>query len=251
MRRRDLLKAIPLLMTPSLARADTLPLRLIPNANLTALDPIWTTALVAQEHGYLVFDTLYGIDDAGQLRPQMCAGHELSDDKLTWTFTLRDGLMFHDGEKVLAKDCVMSLRRWESHNSFGQVLTAATDDIVVIDDRRFQIRLKKPFGQMLYQARRAQLLHDARAYGDNPILRAGQGSRRIGAVPVSSGTNGFPVPALAMRGSTATCRGRNRQASTRAARWQSSSGSNGSCSRTRRLPPPLCKRARWTGSSSR
>ena len=150
MRRRELLKAVPLLMTPALARAETRPLRFIPNANLSAIDPIWTTALVAQEHGYLVFDTLYGIDEVAQLRPQMCAGHELSDDQLTWTFTLRDGLMFHDGEKVLAKDCIMSLRRWGSRDLFGQVLMAATNDIVTIDDRRFQIRLKKPFSQMLY-----------------------------------------------------------------------------------------------------
>src|SRR5579872_3664473 len=88
MRRRDFLKAVPLLMVPAVPRADIRPLRFIPNANLSAIDPIWTTALVAQEHGYLVFDTLYGIDDVGKLRPQMCAGHELSDDKLTWTFTL-------------------------------------------------------------------------------------------------------------------------------------------------------------------
>src|SRR5262252_1969524 len=148
MRRRDLLKAAPMLMTPALARADARPLRFAQNANLSSIDPIWTTALVAQEHGYLVFDTLYGIDDAGQLRPQMCAGHELSDDKLTWTFMLRDGLIFHDGEKVLPRDCAMSLRRWGSRDSFGQVLMAATNDIVLIDDQRFQIRLKRPFSQM-------------------------------------------------------------------------------------------------------
>ena len=123
MRRRDLLKAIPLLMTPALARADTRPLRFIPNANLTSLDPIWTTALVAIAHGYLVYDTLYGIDASNKLQPQMCAGHDLSADELTWTFTLRDGLVFHDGEKVLAKDCVMSLKRWASRDSFGQQLT--------------------------------------------------------------------------------------------------------------------------------
>ena len=150
MRRRDLLKAIPLLMTPSLARADTLPLRFIPNANLTSLDPIWTTALVAQAHGYLVYDTLYGIDASNKLQPQMCAGHDISADELTWTFTLRDGLAFHDGEKVLAKDCVMSLKRWASRNSFGQQLTRVANEIVAVDDRRFQIRLKKPFRQMLY-----------------------------------------------------------------------------------------------------
>ena len=150
MRRRDLLKAVPLLMTPALARADTLPLRFIPNANLTSLDPIWTTALVAQAHGYLVYDTLYGIDASSNLQPQMCAGHEVSADELTWTFTLRDGLVFHDGEKVLAKDCVMSLKRWASRDSFGQQLTRVANEIVGLDDKRFQIRLKKPFRQMLY-----------------------------------------------------------------------------------------------------
>jgi peptide/nickel transport system substrate-binding protein len=150
MRRRDLFKAAPLLMAPAVARAATRSLRFIPNANLSSIDPIWTTALVAQEHGYLVFDTLYGIDESNQLRPQMCSGHELSDDKLTWTFTLRDGLLFHDGEKVLARDCVMSLRRWGSRDSFGQVLMAATREVAAIDDRRFRFRLKKPFSQMLY-----------------------------------------------------------------------------------------------------
>jgi peptide/nickel transport system substrate-binding protein len=150
MRRRELLKAAPFLMMPALARADARPLRFIPNANLSAIDPIWTTALVAQEHGYLIFDTLYGIDDSASLQPQMCEGHELSDDKLTWTFTLRDGLLFHDGGKVLAKDCVVSLQRWGSRDSFGQVLMAATNEIAAIDDRRLRIRLKKPFTQMLY-----------------------------------------------------------------------------------------------------
>jgi peptide/nickel transport system substrate-binding protein len=150
MRRRELLKAVPLLMTPALARADTLPLRFIPNANLTSLDPIWTTALVAQAHGYLVYDTLYGLDASNKVQPRMCAGHDVSADDLTWTFTLRDGLLFHDGEKVLAKDCVMSLKRWASRDSFGQQLTRVANEIVVLDDRRFQIRLKKPFRQMLY-----------------------------------------------------------------------------------------------------
>lgn len=150
MRRRDVLKAASLLMAPAVGRAEARPLRFIPNAALSAIDPIWTTALVALIHGYLVFDTLYGIDDTGRAHPQMCAGHELSADMLRWTFTLRDGLMFHDGEKVLAKDCVMSLRRWGSRDSFGQVLMQTTDELSIIDDRRFRFRLKKPFSQMLY-----------------------------------------------------------------------------------------------------
>ena len=150
MRRRDVLKAAPALMAPALAHAEARPLRYIPNAGLSTIDPIWTTALVAGIHGYMVFDTLYGLDDTGQARPQMCAGHEVSADGLTWTFTLRDGPMFHDGERVLAKDCAMSVRRWGSRDSFGQALMAAANDIEALDDRRFRIRLKKPFSQMLY-----------------------------------------------------------------------------------------------------
>jgi peptide/nickel transport system substrate-binding protein len=150
MRRRDMLKAVPALAVPALARAEARPLRYIPNSGLSTIDPVWTTALVAGIHGYMVFDTLYGIDAAGQPHPQMCAGHEVSADGLTWTFTLRGGLTFHDGEKVLAKDCVMSVRRWGSRDSFGQPLMAATNEIDVLDDRRSHIRLRKPFSQMLY-----------------------------------------------------------------------------------------------------
>ena len=150
MYRRDLLKATPLLMAPAIARADAKPLRFIPNANLTSIDPISTTALVAAEHGFLVFDTLYGINDSGDVRPQMCAGHEVSSDRLTWIFTLRDGLAFHDGEKVLARDCVSSIRRWGSRDSFGQAMMASTEELSALDDRRFQFRLRKPFNQMLY-----------------------------------------------------------------------------------------------------
>src|SRR5258707_15334355 len=109
MRRRDLLKTIPLLAAPALARADARPLRFVPQANLSSLDPVWTTATVAINHGYMVYDTLYGLDAAGDSKPQMCAGHEISDDRLTWTFTLRDGLVFHDTEKVRAQDCVVSI----------------------------------------------------------------------------------------------------------------------------------------------
>src|SRR6476469_9431829 len=118
MQRRSLLTATAGLATAGLAgpaigqdlRARTL--RMVPQANLTSLDPCWTTAAVTENHGWTVFDTLFGLTDDLQVRPQMAAGHEVSDDRRTWTIRLRDGLRFHDGEPVLARDCAASLARW-------------------------------------------------------------------------------------------------------------------------------------------
>src|SRR3954470_8557026 len=117
MRRRELLGASAAratLGTTGLARpavaqsGSSKSLRFVPQANLANPDPVWTTATVAINHGYMVFDTLYAIDDAVQSQPQMCAGHEVSSDELIWTFTLRDGLLFHDHENVRAIDCTTS-----------------------------------------------------------------------------------------------------------------------------------------------
>jgi peptide/nickel transport system substrate-binding protein len=155
MRRRDLLKSAPSiaaassLSMPALAQAQK-PLRFIPQANLTALDPIWTTAVITYNHAYMIYDLLYGYDGAGNIAPQMAEGHTVSADGLTWAFTLRPGLKFHDGEPVLAKDCAQSLRRWGSRDSFGQVLMKYINEIVTIDDKKFEIRLKKQCPQLLF-----------------------------------------------------------------------------------------------------
>ncbi len=125
-------------------------LRFVPQANLANPDPIWTTATVATNHGYMVWDTLYGIDDALRAQPQMCAGQTVSDDGLTWDFTLRDGLAFHDGEAVRGVDCTTSINRWAQRNAFGSQLLAQMDDMAATGDKTFRIRLKTPFRQMLY-----------------------------------------------------------------------------------------------------
>jgi peptide/nickel transport system substrate-binding protein len=147
LKRRTLLQAgAGLLAAPHIASAQNpRVLRFIPQADLAVLDPIWTTAYVTRNHGFLVFDTLYGQDAQFRTQPQMAEGDVTGDDGRRWTITLRPGLHFHDGSPVLARDCVASIQRWGRRDSFGQALMAATDEVAAPDDRTIVFRLNKPF----------------------------------------------------------------------------------------------------------
>src|SRR5215813_294006 len=151
MHRRTLLKSsaataiVGALGAPAIAQGGAKVLRCAPEANLASIDPIWTTATVAINHGYMVYDTLYGTDLSLTPQPQMVAGHTVSDDNRTWTFTLRDGLAFHDGDKVRSADCIASIDRWSKRAAWGQALGAVTQEMTALDDKRFAIHLKKPF----------------------------------------------------------------------------------------------------------
>ncbi|HUB14576.1 MAG TPA: ABC transporter substrate-binding protein [Acetobacteraceae bacterium] len=152
MKRRDLLRGaaataiIAPLAAPSLVRAESESvLRFIPQSDVTALDPIWTSVYVTRNHAYLVFDTLYGQDSQYRIQPQMVEGHSVEQDGRLWRLRLRDGLMFHDNTPVLARDCVASIRRWSCRDAFGQTLMLMTDEVSAIDDRVIQFRLKQPF----------------------------------------------------------------------------------------------------------
>ena len=120
-------------------------LKFIPQSDLTVLDPVWTTAYVTRNHAFMVFDTLYGQDSSYRVSPQMVAGHVVENDSRRWKLTLRDGLKWHDGDRVLARDCVASVQRWGKRDAFGQALLAATDELSAPDDRTIEFRLKKPF----------------------------------------------------------------------------------------------------------
>jgi peptide/nickel transport system substrate-binding protein len=134
------------LAKPHIARAaGTRVLKFIPQADLAVLDPIWTTAYVTRNHGMMVFDTLYGTDAKFQPQPQMVAGAVTSADGKEWKLTLRDGLKFHDGTPVLARDCVMSIQRWGKRDAFGQAVMAATDELSAPDDKTIRFQLKQPF----------------------------------------------------------------------------------------------------------
>jgi peptide/nickel transport system substrate-binding protein len=120
-------------------------LKFVPEADVVIYDPVVTPAWQTRDHAYLVYDTLFGVDDNFRPHPQMVEGFVVEKDGLLWKFTLREGLKFHDGEPVLARDAAASIRRWAVRDSFGQALAAATNEIVATSDRVFEIRLKQPF----------------------------------------------------------------------------------------------------------
>jgi peptide/nickel transport system substrate-binding protein len=153
MRRRSLLAAgaALTLARPSIGRAaDATTLRFVPQGNLQNPDPIWTTTVIARNHGYLIWDTLYGLDSKLLAHPQMVAGDTVSDDGLTWRLTLRDGLMWHDNTPVRAADCVASLTRWSKRDGFGQRIASQLNEMRAADDCTIEIRLTKPFPQLRF-----------------------------------------------------------------------------------------------------
>ena len=149
-RRRALLAgSAAVLVHPAAAQAPTPTnqrlLRFIPQSDLSVLDPMWTTAYVTRNHGFMVFDTLFGMDSQYKPSPQMVAGFKTENDGKLWTLGLRSGLRFHDGEPVRAQDCVASIARWAKRDAFGQALMAATDELSAKDDRTIVFRLRRPF----------------------------------------------------------------------------------------------------------
>jgi len=135
--------ALAAMVLPAAAQQKVL--KFIPQADLRILDPIATTAYITRNHGYMVYDTLFAIDAKFQVKPQMVDKWELSKDKLTYTFTLRDGLKFHDGQPVRSADCIASIDRWAKRDALGQKLAEATEAWSAVDDKTFKLKLKKPF----------------------------------------------------------------------------------------------------------
>ena len=124
-------------------------LRAVLHSDLKILDPIWTTAYIVRNHGYMIYDTLFATDEKGEIKPQMVDKYDVSADQLTHTFTLRDGLLWHDGQPVTAEDCVASIKRWAAKDATGQKLMTFVAGIEVVDAKTFVIKLKEPTGLLL------------------------------------------------------------------------------------------------------
>src|SRR5262245_19077125 len=119
------------------------------HSDLKIIDPIWTTAYIVRNYGYMVYDTLFAMDAKGEIRPQMVDKYEISADRLTYTMTLREGLLWHDGKPVTADDCVASIKRWAAKDSMGQKMMSFVKDIQVVNPKTFKIVLKEQTGLVL------------------------------------------------------------------------------------------------------
>src|SRR5262245_62611671 len=124
-------------------------LRVSLHSDLKIVDPVWTTALISTHHGMMIYDTLFALDRNLQVQPQMVDKWSVSPDKLTWTFTLRDGLEWHDGQPVTAEDCVASIKRWGAKDSMGQKLVGVVKEFSTPDTKNIRMVLKQPYGLVL------------------------------------------------------------------------------------------------------
>jgi peptide/nickel transport system substrate-binding protein len=134
---------------PQAARAEDSTLRVSLNTELQILDPIITTINATRVFAHMVFDTLVGVDSKGVYRPQMLQGWTVSDDRMRWTFTLRDGLAFSDGKPVTSDDCIASIKRWATKEAMGRQLMDAAESMTVIDAKTFALKLNRPYGFVL------------------------------------------------------------------------------------------------------
>jgi len=148
MLRRSLFALSALLLAgPAVAQPKTL--KVVMHSDLKILDPIWTTAYIVRNHGYLIYDTLFALDAKLEPQPQMVESWTVSDDKLTWTFKLRDGLEWTDGTPVTTADVIPSIKRFTAKDVQGGLLARMTSEMSAVDDRSFRIVLKEPFGLVL------------------------------------------------------------------------------------------------------
>ncbi len=146
--RKWLLGAAAAMLLSFGAEAQTT-LKVVKHSDVKIIDPIWTTAYIVRNHGYMIYDTLFAVNDKLEVKPQMVDTWKVSDDKLTYSFTLRDGLKFHDGAPVASEDVTASLKRWASRDAMGQKLMSVVKDLTTVDAKSFTLTLKEPYGLVI------------------------------------------------------------------------------------------------------
>ena len=194
MRRRHFLAgaAAGALARPAIAAnggSGTKTLIFVPQTNLTSLDPVWTTATATRNFALMVYEGLYGRDQQFVPRPLMVEGHVIDDDGKRWTMTLREGLLWHDGTKVLARDCVASLQRWMKRDATAPIIMDRVEAFEATDDRTIVWRLRRPFPLLAHFLSKVQPqpVDDAGTSRRDRSVQADDRDRRQRAVEVPAG----------------------------------------------------------------
>jgi ABC-type transport system substrate-binding protein len=228
-------------------------LKAVMHSDVKILDPIWTTAYIVRNHGYMIYDTLFALDEKGEVKPQMVDTFTESPDKLTYTFKLRDGLLWHDEKPVTAEDCVASIKRWSARDPLGQKVMSFVETISATDDKSFTIKLKSPTGLLLFAlgkpSSNVPFMMPKRVADTDPNTQIS--TSPAPARSSSSRTSGSPATRSSTSSSTSTSRAPSRPPASRAARSSSSTGSSGWPSPTTSRPRTRSWPARSTITSSR
>jgi peptide/nickel transport system substrate-binding protein len=133
---------------PAKADGDEKVLRVAPVSDLENLDPMSSSSYIIRDHGYMIYDTLFGMDANGKIQPPIVDTYVRSGDKKTWTFTLREGLEFHDGKQVTSDDVIASIKRWEQKDTMGQTLMSVAS-WEAVNAKTFRLTLSTPYGLVL------------------------------------------------------------------------------------------------------
>ena len=223
-------------------------LRFVPHADLKILDPIWTTAYITRNHGYMIFDTLFALDGNLKLQPQMVDKYTVSKDAMKYSFTLRDGLKFHDGAAVTAEDCVASIKRWGAKDAVGRLMMASLSKMAPVDKKTFAIELETPFGLVLdalgKPSASPSFIMPARLAATDPNEQVKEVSVR--APSSSPRTSGSRATAWSTCATPTTCRARRTPAGRPAASGRWWTASSGATSPTPPPPAPPWRPARST-----
>jgi peptide/nickel transport system substrate-binding protein len=115
------------------------------------LDPQKTTAYASFQVLENVYDTLVQPDENLEMQPALAESWTTSDDQLTWTFTLRSGVTFHNGDDFTAQDVVYSYNRIIDDKLSASYRFASVKKVTAPDDSTVVITLKQPTPNLLAQ----------------------------------------------------------------------------------------------------
>ena len=118
---------------------------------LKIVDPIWTTACMSRNYGYMVYGTLFAMNSKGEVKPRMTDNYTVSADGRTYDFKLRDGLKFHDGAPVTIEAVVASVKRWGANDAMGQKMLSYVTEMKATGDSTFQF-VRNEASRLIVQA---------------------------------------------------------------------------------------------------